>query len=50
MVMRNLGKQMMDHMGANVMVNLVKDAIITVNSAQATTQVAPLLATVPGDL
>ena len=40
----------MDDVCANVVVDLVEDAIVTVQAGQPTTQVGPLLATVPGHL
>lgn len=49
-VVWDLREEMMNDMGANIMVNFVEDAIVTVDRAQATTQVAPLLAAVPRDL
>ena len=42
--------QVMDDVCANVVVDLVEDAIVTVQAGQPTTQVGPLLATVPGHL
>ena len=38
-----LWKQVMQHMCADVMVDLVEDAIVPVNGGQASPQVAPLL-------
>lgn len=42
-VVRNLGEQVVDNMSANVMVNVVDPAIISVNSGQASSHVVPLL-------
>ena len=39
----HLGKQMVQHMDANAVVNLAEDAIVPVHSGQPTPQVAPLL-------
>ena len=39
----HLGKQMVQDMDANAMVNLAKDAVVPVHSGQPTPQVAPLL-------
>lgn len=41
--MSNLAYQVVDNMCFNVVVDLVEDAIITVQRGQATPQVAPLL-------
>ena len=49
-VVRNLREQVVYHVSSNVMLDLVKDAIITVNGGKTATHVAPLLTTVPGDL
>ena len=38
-----LREKVMQHMGANVMVNLVEDAVVPVNGGQAAPQVTPLL-------
>ena len=38
-----LVEQVVDHVGANVVVNLVKDAIVTVDCGQAAPHVVPLL-------
>ncbi len=40
----------MEHMGANVMMDLVEDAVVSVNSRQASPQVAPLLQSTPQTL
>jgi hypothetical protein len=37
----------MKHMSANVMVDLVEDAVVSVNSRQASSQVTPLLQSTP---
>ena len=37
----------MKHMGANVMVDLVENAVVPINSGQASSQVAPLLWSTP---
>lgn len=39
----HLGEQVVNHMGANVMVDLVEDAEVPVQGGQAPAQVAPLL-------
>ena len=39
----HLGKQMVQHMDANAVVNLAEDAIVPVHSGQPTPQVAPFL-------
>lgn len=46
MVVGHLGEQVMQHMGPNVMVDLVEDAVVSVNGGQPASQVAPLLHTV----
>lgn len=38
-----LGEQVVDHMCANVVLDLVEGPVVTVNGGQATAQVAPLL-------
>jgi hypothetical protein len=50
MVVGDLGEQVVHHVGANVVVDLVEDAVVAVNGGQAAAQVAPLLAAVPGHL
>ena len=40
----------MKHMGADVMVDLVEDAVVSVNSRQASPQVTPLLQSSPQTL
>jgi hypothetical protein len=49
-VVGDLGEQVVGHVGADVVVDLVEDAIVPVQRGQATPQVAPLAATVPGQL
>lgn len=39
----DLRKEMMEHMSSNVMVDLVEDAIVPVNSRKASSEVGPLL-------
>lgn len=48
--MRNLGEQVVHDVGADVVVNLVEDAVVAVNRGQAAPQVGPLLPPVPGNL
>lgn len=38
-----LREEVVEHMGTNVVVNFVEDAIVSVNSRQTASQVAPLL-------
>jgi hypothetical protein len=38
-----LGEQVVDHMSSNVVVDLVEDTVITIQSGKASSQVAPLL-------
>lgn len=45
-----LGEQMVHDVSANVVMDLVEDAIVTVKGGQPSTQVGPLLTTVPGQL
>jgi len=45
-----LREEVMKHMGANVMMDLVEDAIVSVNSRQASPQVTPLLQSTPQTL
>lgn len=40
---RYLREKVMQHVSANVMVNLVEDAVVPVNGGQAASQVTPLL-------
>ena len=42
-VVRDRGEQVVDDMCANVMVDVVEDAIVPVQGGEATSQVAPLL-------
>jgi hypothetical protein len=46
----DLREQMVHDVGANVVVDLVEDAVVTVQGGEASTQVGPLLTTVPGQL
>lgn len=48
--MGDLGKQMMNYVSPNVVVDLVKDAIVAINGAQPPAQVTPFLTAVPRDL
>ena len=43
MVVRYLGEEVVDDMGANVMVDVVDPPIVPVHGRQATTEVAPFL-------
>ena len=45
-VVRHLREQVVHYMGANVMVNLVEDAVVTVDGGQPPPEIAPLLAQV----
>lgn len=49
-IVRNLREQMVHHVCSNIVLNLVENSIITINGGKTTAHVAPLLATVPGDL
>jgi len=49
MVVRDLREEVMDDMGADVVVDLVDPAVVSVHRRQAAAQVAPLLAAVPGE-
>eukprot|EP00955_Chlamydomonas_euryale_P039785 351505-Chlamydomonas_euryale.AAC.9 len=46
----HLGEQVVDDVRANVVVQLLEDAVVAVECGQAATQVRPLLATVPRQL
>lgn len=43
MVVGHLGEKVMQHMGANVMVNFVEDTVVPVDCGQAASQVTPFL-------
>lgn len=43
----HLGEQVVHHVGADVVVDLVEDAVVAVNGGQAAAEVAPLLAAEP---
>lgn len=43
MVMRNLWEQVMHHMCADVVLDLIEDAIVPVQCGEPSTQVGPLL-------
>jgi len=50
MVVRDLREEVVDDMGADVVVDLVDPAVVPVHGGEPPTQVAPLLAAVPGEL
>lgn len=49
-VVRDLGEEVVDDMGADVVVDVVDPAVVPVHCGEAPTQVAPLLAAVPGEV
>lgn len=48
--MRDLREEVVDDVGADVVVDLVDPPVVPVHRGEPSTQVAPLLATVPGEL
>lgn len=49
-VVRDLGEEVVDDMGADVVVDVVDPAVVPVHRGESATQVAPLLAAVPGEV
>ena len=49
MVVRDLREEVVDDMGADVVVDVVDPAVVPVHRREPAAQVAPLLATVPGE-
>ncbi len=48
-IVRDLGEDVVDHVGADVVVDVVENAVISVDRRETAPEVAPLLASVPWD-